>query len=105
MGYFSSGTEGLDYEERYCSRCVHSDWGKGEDEAHWCPVMLLHQLHNYEEANKDDSFLHTLIPLNANGDNEQCAMFYERPATPHEPLADAEALAQWRAAVAGWKQA
>lgn len=23
MGYFSNGCEGMDYQEHYCSRCIH----------------------------------------------------------------------------------
>lgn len=39
----------------------------------------LHRWHNYEEANKEDSYLHVLIPRKADGSgNEQCAMFHER---------------------------
>lgn len=74
MAYFSNGTEGLMYEARYCQRCAHFD----DDQ--WCPVMLLHQLHNYEECNKPDSFLHVLIPRDEQGDNGQCAMFLEASA-------------------------
>jgi hypothetical protein len=25
MGYFSNGTEGMDYEAQYCDKCVHQD--------------------------------------------------------------------------------
>jgi hypothetical protein len=72
MAYFPNGTAGLDYEDRYCSRCIHEDG---------CPIMLLHALHNYEECNKDDSFLHVLIPRSESGiDNEQCRMFIPAPS-------------------------
>ena len=67
MGYFSNGSEGMDYQEHYCSKCVH-------DEKQSCPVWLLHLLHNYEECNKPDSFLHVLIPRTKTG-NGQCALF------------------------------
>lgn len=67
MGYFSNGTEGEMYQERWCSRCLHH---KG------CAVWLLHLLHNYDECNKPDSFLHTLIPCSEEGvGNEKCTMF------------------------------
>lgn len=39
MGYFSNGTQGMDYQERYCSRCVHD--GK-------CAVWFAHMHHNYD---------------------------------------------------------
>jgi hypothetical protein len=75
VGYFSNGTEGLMYEERYCSRCIHY----GDAEGPGCPVMNLHWLHNYDEANNDASMLHVLIPRTEEGENQQCAMFVEQP--------------------------
>jgi len=39
MAYFSNGTEGDMYQERWCHRCAH--WS---DEA-GCPVWFLHELH------------------------------------------------------------
>jgi hypothetical protein len=38
---------------------------------------LLHFLHNYEECNNEDSFLHSLIPRNGIK-NEQCRMFWAK---------------------------
>lgn len=78
MGYFSNGTEGMMYESEFCSRCVHQNGPDGES---GCAVWLLHMLHNYEECNKPDSFLHTLIPRRKDDlGNEQCAMFH--PSMP-----------------------
>lgn len=72
MGYFACGSEGMDYEERYCRRCIH-----GVDEA--CPVMNAHLLFNYDECNKPDSILHMLIPRSRDGlTNLKCAMFVKR---------------------------
>lgn len=74
MGYFSNGTEGMVYEERFCSRCVHRD---GKDGQSGCALWLAHTLHNYEECNKKDSILHLLIPRSKDGlRNEECEMFY-----------------------------
>lgn len=56
MGYFANSTEGLAYEETFCSRCVHNNEEVG------CPVMLAHLLWNYEECNKPESILHKMIP-------------------------------------------
>lgn len=79
MGYFSNGCEGADYEEQYCSRCVHYR----EDDS-GCPVFLAHLLHNYDECNNENSILHLLIPRKKDGlGNEQCAMFYEDMSKPH----------------------
>ena len=70
MGYFSNGTEGLDYQEQFCNRCVH-------DVKQDCPVWLAHMLHNYDECNNEDSILHLLIPRKGIT-NGQCLMFLPR---------------------------
>lgn len=70
MGYFSNGTEGLDYQERYCSRCIH-DINKS------CPVWNAHLLFNDDECNNDKSVLHMLIPRNELS-NGQCEMFVDK---------------------------
>jgi len=70
VGYFSNGTEGTSYQEAYCSECIHNQQEAG------CPIWLLHMLHNYEECNKKESFLHILIPRSKDGlGNEVCSMF------------------------------
>lgn len=75
MGYFSNGSEGMDYEQRYCAKCIHGD-GSG---AGYCTVWMLHFQRNYEECNKKGSILHVLIPRAPDGlSNEQCAMFIDR---------------------------
>lgn len=69
MGCFSSGSEAMEYQGRYCERCVHN---KKQN----CPVWLLHLMHNYAECNKPGSFLHVLIPRTKDGlGNEQCRLF------------------------------
>lgn len=73
MGYFSNGSEGHDYEARYCRRCVHGDG----DGAGYCAVWLAHLLLNYEACNDRSSPLHLLIPRSGI-ENEQCRMFIER---------------------------
>ena len=82
MAYFSNGTEGMMYEEEYCSRCVHS-----QDS---CSVMVLHNLYNYDACNpKTDvqralhDVLETLIPSVDSGTDPpykvpgECSMFHE----------------------------
>jgi len=77
MGYFSNGTEGISYQDEYCSRCEHDDPENGV----CCPVWGLHLLHNYRECNNKDSYLHVLIPRSKDGcGNERCTMFIERRA-------------------------
>lgn len=67
MGYFSNGSEGMDYQDRYCSRCVHCDG---------CPVWGAHLAFSYKECNNPDSILHMLIPRRKDGlGNERCRMF------------------------------
>ncbi len=67
MGYFSNGSEGMDYEIEYCEKCVHYEG---------CPVLTLHFFHNYAECNNKDSFLHVLIPRDGIY-NAKCTMFWE----------------------------
>lgn len=70
MAYFSNGTEGMDYEDRYCRKCVH-EMG--------CVVWLAHLLKNYEECNNKNSILHILIPRSEDGlTNEECRMFVKK---------------------------
>jgi hypothetical protein len=84
MGYFSNGTEGMDYEARFCDRCVHQ---KPEDGG--CAVWLAHMLYNYEQCNNDDSILHILIPRSKDKlRNEQCAMFHEDKSRPEPSRED-----------------
>jgi hypothetical protein len=69
MAYFSNGTEGVAYQERYCNRCLH-------DINERCPIWLLHLLHNSAGANNPEHFLHALIPRTKDGlDNERCELF------------------------------
>lgn len=64
MGYFSNGSEGMDWEAQNCTCCVH------EQE---CAVLEAHLLHNYDECNNAESILHMLIPYE-NGVNGKCLM-------------------------------
>lgn len=69
MGYFSNGTEGELYQEKYCNRCMH-------DKNKNCPIWLAHLLYNYELCNSKNNPLNILIPLSKDGlTNEQCTMF------------------------------
>lgn len=83
MGYFSNGTEGMMYEEQYCSECIHGQ-GNDVDDGEACPVWMLHFQHNYDEGNKPDSILHVLIPFK-DGRNGECRMFVQRPAPKYLP--------------------
>jgi hypothetical protein len=52
VGYFSNGTEGMIFEEQWCSRCVHSDYQPGKEigdrDNPACPVWMAHLLFAYE---------------------------------------------------------
>lgn len=79
MGYFSNGSEGDDYQNKYCSRCQHLDEDGG------CPVFDAHLLYNYpaldEGQEKLRGVLNMLIPRGEDGlGNEQCKMFMESEA-------------------------
>lgn len=77
MGYFSNGTEGDMYEEKYCYKCLNYDEEKE------CPIISLHLHWNYEaqregEENKKYA-LDWFIPRNEEGPfNQQCRMFREK---------------------------
>lgn len=67
MGYFSNGTEGLEYQDLYCTKCIHD----GD-----CAVWDMHQLYNYDQKDLDKkAMLEILIPRRADGFNGKCRMF------------------------------
>ena len=88
MGYFSNGTEGMLYEEQYCSKCLH----QGPPDGPGCYVWLAHQLYNGERggaegAKNPESILNLLIPPSQDGlSNEQCKMYLEDPVWNQEKL-------------------
>lgn len=74
MGCLSNGTEGMDYQARYCRRCVQY---QPDLEKLPCPVWAVHLLYAYEGRHKE--VLDMLIPLTQDGlGNEQCTMFLAR---------------------------
>jgi len=92
MGYFSNGTEGLAYQERFCFTCAHWDYDTG------CPVWNLHEFHNNEDGWK--RALDKLIPRDTRGFNEKCVT-YRRDDQPKEaPLTPGQrkGLEEWRRA-------
>ena len=75
MGYFSNGSEQMDYEGEWCDRCVHQE----DSDGHGCSVMLAHWVHGYDECNNKDSILHILIPMREDGIFcDKCTMFYDK---------------------------
>jgi len=74
MGYFSNGTEGDLYEEKWCKRCVHYPQTEYDE---CCMVWFAHLICNYDECNDEDSVLHMLIPREGIR-NLECKMFIPR---------------------------
>ncbi len=85
MAYFSNGTEGEVYRERFCYRCLHCDVG---EDARECPVWSAHWYYAYGQSSNAElsSVLTMLIPMEPHTFKDgltvnvagQCAMFIER---------------------------
>lgn len=77
MAYFSNGTSGMMYIEKYCSRCRNwKDLDDGRDFG--CPVWDMHQLLNYDRVKKPEiaTILDSFIPMDKDGGYPiQCLMF------------------------------
>jgi hypothetical protein len=74
MGYFSSGTEGMDYQEQFCFHCANwRDRGDGCGEG--CAIWDTHLMHNGETEKV--SVLNDLIPRDGIY-NGECALFLRR---------------------------
>lgn len=70
MGYFSNGSEGSDYEEKYCRNCAHN---ATEDVA--CPVWLAHLGFAYTAKSDMKAVLDSMIPRSGDGlSNLKCVM-------------------------------
>lgn len=84
MGYFSNGTEGELYRERYCERCLHDD-----PEGPYCPVWEAHLAANYDALKPGNELarevLDTLIPRTGNGGNGECQMFASKALREAKP--------------------
>lgn len=77
MGYFSNGSEGSAYEEKYCENCIH--WvAEIEGEHKSCPVWDSHMLFSYGQEGDSKEILSILIPRSKNQIyNEKCTMFIQ----------------------------
>ena len=75
MGYFSNGSEGQRYQERYCFQCVHY----GPQEGPGCPIWAAHLFYVSTRDKDAIAILDMLIPrAEALVWNDQCK-FYEGP--------------------------
>ena len=75
MAYFSNGSEGEQFREENCDRCVH-DLKQG------CAIWLLHLTRNYEQLKETPDgkavkeMLNTLIPQDKDGFARKCSLFH-----------------------------
>jgi hypothetical protein len=69
MGYFSNGSEGLDWQVHNCDKCLNAD------ELGACAIWDAHLLYNGEEGKKD--VLNMLIPKDGIW-NGQCKLLREK---------------------------
>lgn len=106
MGYFSNGTEGYDFEERYCQHCVNMP----ERDDRGCPVWLAHLIYAYELCNEKKHpgkvILDILIEPGDDKRGQRCAMFVDkRRATPRTivDLEKDEQLAKARPKLIDWE--
>ncbi len=78
MAYFSNGTEGMQYQEKYCDKCVNMR-DKGDGRGPGCAVWDLHVFYAYDECNgtgNAKAMLDQLIPMNKETHfAEECSMF------------------------------
>ena len=81
MAYFSNGTEGDMYMEKYCEKCVNWREGRGGF-GEGCPVWDVHLIYNYDECNSKNNgkkILDHLIPMKKDGlFADECTMFLEK---------------------------
>lgn len=75
MTYFSNGSEGDGYIERYCEKCLNY----GEEEDPQCPILAVHLMFNYDQLEKGQEKLReclsALIPTDDKGFGGECRMF------------------------------
>lgn len=100
MAWFSNGTEGEIYRERYCDRCVNNrDLNDGRGEG--CPIWDAHLLFMEGDKKPDaQEVLDHLIPRETDppGFAAQCSMFLEASSVAKERPEDGVELCFQRAA-------
>jgi len=80
MGYFSNGTEGEIYQDKYCQHCAH--WPDSSDDG-GCHVWLAQLIHNYDQEGTAKSVLNLFIPRSEDGlSNLECEMFWPKVPGP-----------------------
>jgi len=78
MGYFSSGTEAMGYQERYCFQCVHwhIDYG--------CPCWQAHT--DWWQLKNSEVIFDKIIPMDDDGNNLECYYFISTSELSNEEL-------------------
>ena len=82
MARFSNGTEfGYWYSDN-CNTCIHAG------EAGSCEIMAVHMAHSGCQSEIQE-ILDTLIPVDEQGNNKRCPLFYDpnEVPTPKEQIA------------------
>ena len=67
MAYFCNGSDGMNFEDRWCSRCLHYP-----DNGESCEIIFLHQI--YQGDDKCQPLLDTLITQK----DRECKMFISK---------------------------
>ena len=85
MGYFSNGTEEMQYTAQYCDRCINWREVPGIPDSSGCPIMDLHMQWNYEQQGKrpleraKKQALDNFIKQREDTFCDKCRMFLEKP--------------------------
>lgn len=77
MVYFSNSGEGLEFERKWCERCVHYEPAKPEVEGETCPVLVAHTCYNGEDGAQ--AVLDLLIVRRPGTREPRCMLFIEAP--------------------------
>ena len=87
MGYFPNGTAGMDFQERFCLRCVNHrdlDDGRGEGCAVWDAHLIAPSQHpehaksEFERGQAEATQLLLGVLIEKKGLDNDCKLFQER---------------------------
>jgi len=85
MAYFSNGSEGMQYQSKYCDHCIN--WREDPDvpKSWGCPIIDLHMDGNYDQCKDTPAgrfwkkVLEQFIPTGEDHFAKQCRMFLKKP--------------------------
>ncbi len=80
MGYFSNGTEGLMWDEQWCSKCYFhvkrdNEGNVLEDDEYCCPIIDAHM--QFQKPEREENALDLFIVRDKKGFNIRCDIFLE----------------------------